>query len=95
LVASKEEALDNIWPAYRVTVSTNGDVRVVMLTKVMPTGTTFDTTSISDWQNTTQMNAMYQGSIATNPNGSLRGRPVTEFLTPELIASRQWWMTSP
>lgn len=93
--ASRTEALDSIWPLYRVSVTSLGDVKISYLTKVVPGGTTFDTTSISDWQNASQMRSMYQKDIATNANGSPRGMPVTDFLTPDILASRQWWLVSP
>lgn len=95
---TKEAALDSIWPAYRVTVSPFGEVKTVRVTRVIPTGAVLDTTSVSDWQNSAQINSYYRNFIATRTVAgvtSLRGKPVASFLSPEILAARQWWIATP
>jgi prepilin-type N-terminal cleavage/methylation domain-containing protein len=89
---SKEAALDSIWPAYRVCISPFGEVTTVRVTRKVPAGAVLDTTTIANWQSATQIKTYYQNFTATTAAGTLRGRPVSEFLTPEILAARQWWM---
>jgi prepilin-type N-terminal cleavage/methylation domain-containing protein len=97
---SASAALRSIWPLYRVTVDTLGNVQVVQVGTRPPDGLVFDTTSISNWQTAAQITTYYKNFIATNADGTLRTaaggkrfRPVDAFLTPEILASRQWWAT--
>jgi prepilin-type N-terminal cleavage/methylation domain-containing protein len=89
------EAFRSIWPMYRVTVNRFGYVRVEAVSQLPPAGAAFDTTTITNWQNKGQIQQYYRYLYATDAKGDLRGKPVTGFLTPEVLASRQWWMTAP
>lgn len=90
--SSKEAALDSISPAYRVTISPLGEVRAVRVSRKPPAGVVIDTTTITNWQTPSQITTYYKNFIATTTTGALRGRPVSDFLTPEILAGRQWWM---
>lgn len=93
---SAREALQSMWPAYRVTVGRNGFVQVVKLSATQPAGTTWDTTiTAADWQTPATTRVFYQHCVATGADRQPRGMPVTGFLTPELLASRNWWRTVP
>lgn len=90
--ATAEDAFASIWPMCRVMVGPFGDVRVVRVSRGVPAGAVLDTTSITNWQTTAQITSKYKGFIATNSDGTLRGQPVSTFLTPQILAARQWWL---
>lgn len=92
---SAADAFASITPAYRVTVSPLGDIRVIRVRQTVPSGTTIDTTSITDWQNSAQVSTYYRQFIATNNLGFPRGKPIADYLTPEILAGRQWWRVVP
>lgn len=98
--ASAKEAFDSIWPMSRVQVNQFGSISVIDVSASTPANLTFDTTSITNWQTTAQITTYYKKFIATNSDGTLRTnasgkryRPVENFLTPQILASRQWWAT--
>lgn len=90
--ARAEDAFATIWPMYRVMLSPLGDVRVVRVGRAVPAGAVIDTTSITNWQTTAQITTYYKNFIATKSDGTLRGRPITNYLTPQILAGRQWWL---
>lgn len=91
-------ALDSIWPLFRVTVSGIGDIQVVQVKRSLPDGLALDASTIPDaaaWQNATTMNSYYWLREASNADAShtIRAKPVSDFLSPEILAARQWWAT--
>jgi Tfp pilus assembly protein FimT len=92
--ASPAEAMASMWPAFRVSVSRLGDVQVVPVSRSVPKDPVpvIDSASVTNWQSTAQILSRYRNFIATNADGSLRGQPITNFLTPEILAGRQWWL---
>jgi len=66
---------------------------VVRVGRSVPAGATLDTSTITDWQNTAQITTYYKGFIATTATGARRGQPVATWLTPQVLAARQWWTT--
>lgn len=91
---SAEAAFRSMWPMYRVTVNRYGYVRVDMVSQREPPGVIYDTT-ISDWQNKTQIRQAYRHLAATDAQGNPRGMPVSDFLTPRILENRQWWLVTP
>lgn len=92
---SADQALATMWPAYRVHISTLGVVSVEKVRNSVPAGTTWDTTMSGQWQNDGRVRSYYQNGVATDKDGTPRGMPVADFLTPEVLAGGEWWMTAP
>jgi Tfp pilus assembly protein FimT len=84
-------AYQSLMPAYRVMVSPYGLVKVVKIRAFNPGGAAFDTT-ISNWQDPSQTNRFYQNQVATDAAGNRRGMPMADFLMPEAMANRTWWL---
>lgn len=89
---SAQEAVNSLMPAYRVMINRFGVVKVVKVRPTPPAGLVLDTTTISNWQSPAQTSVYYQHQVATNPDGTRRGMPVSDFITPHVLAARQWWM---
>jgi len=88
--ATAQEAWQSLMPACRVCVSAIGVVDVIPVTPFAPAGTQFDA-SISDWSDASQTDSLYQGNRLTTAQGVPRGTPIEDFLTPGMLAQRQWW----
>lgn len=94
--ATADQALATMWPAYRVHVNRFGAVSVHRVANSQPAGVTWDTTITGvGWQNANLTKTYYRENVATNPDGTLRAMPVSDWLTPELLASDNWWMATP
>jgi prepilin-type N-terminal cleavage/methylation domain-containing protein len=94
------DALRSIWPLYRITVNRYGFVQTFKVGKSLPAGTTFDTPI--NFQNINTVKSRYRNLAASDAKGSPIYRPVTDFVTPELMTSTSstrpttsWWITAP
>ncbi len=82
----------SMMPAYRVAVSPSGEIKVTPVKSFLPSGAVLDTSiAPGDWTNHTVTSARYQRNLLTESDGSDRGRPVTDAITPEMLAQRSWW----
>ena len=95
--ASAQEAVASLWPAYRVMVNRLGLVEVVKVKPALPAGATFDSTiASSDWNGSgAKLANYYKYHYATNADGTLRAKPVSDALTTALLTSRNWWLANP
>jgi prepilin-type N-terminal cleavage/methylation domain-containing protein len=84
------DAWTSLAPVFRVAVNQFGDVRVVQVKNHLPGGKVLDA-SITNWQDPTQTSSLYQGGLLTNPDGTARGTPVVEELTPDMLQQRRFW----
>jgi hypothetical protein len=85
-----QAAFNSIMPAFRVTVNSLGVVTVLPVQPFIPAGKVLDTT-ITNWGDPGQTRVNYQGNRLTNANGTPMGNPAMDFLTPDMLANRQWW----
>jgi prepilin-type N-terminal cleavage/methylation domain-containing protein len=91
-----DAAYQSLTPGYRVMCSPSGVVKVVKLRAFLDPSATYDTTiQAANWQTSSITNQYYQFNVATDINGVDRAMPVSEQLTPELLANRNWWLVSP
>jgi type II secretory pathway pseudopilin PulG len=93
-----QSAFQSIMPAYRVTMTAFAQVKVVKVSTTYQGtgGGQFDTTMDGLWQDWPNgVNKFYQGNMATNPDMTLRGYPVMDFLSPDMLAQRHFWLTAP
>ena len=88
--STAQAAWNSIMPAFRVSVNSLGLVAVEQVEPSAPAGTVFDTT-ITNWNDDTQTTVYYKNNRLTNSDGTPRGNPVMDFLTPDMLANRQWW----
>jgi type II secretory pathway pseudopilin PulG len=88
---SADAACASLMPAYRVMVNRYGLVKVVKVMAFHRGGAVFDTT-ITNWQNPAQTSVNYQDDVATDAAGNHRGTPVEDFLNPDILANRTWWL---
>jgi prepilin-type N-terminal cleavage/methylation domain-containing protein len=93
---SAKAALATMWPMYRVTVNQYGFVQVVRVKPAATTPVTWDTTIAgTGWQTAATVKASYAYCYATGPGLLPRGMPVTDWVSDDLLASRNWWTTYP
>jgi hypothetical protein len=79
-------------PAYRVGVSAAGEVRVIPVRSSVSAGRTLDSWILpADWTNNAITRVRYARSVMTNVDGSFRGQPVVDSITPEMLVQRAWW----
>ncbi len=91
-----QDAFQSIMPAYRVMINRYGNVKVVKVRPYPLTAPTWDVTvSGTGWQNVGTVQTSYQHCWLTNANGLKRGMPVSDWLTPTVLASGNWWMVAP
>lgn len=100
---SAEEALRSLMPMYRVFVSSFGEIRVVAVSRTPVTDglTPFPATE-SWWRTGTNTLAMFgqdrlvddtiKASDGKTGVGPTIGRPITDFITPAMLAERQVWL---
>jgi prepilin-type N-terminal cleavage/methylation domain-containing protein len=87
-----QEAQRSVTPMYRVAVGRFGDVRVIRVRNTDDLGRVRDPTVTGNlWQNNATVAVYYQGQMLTNADGSSRGTPITDILTPEMMSERSWW----
>lgn len=93
---SAQAAQRSLMPAYRIGISPAGEVRIVPVRSFLPSGAELDDwiapSQWSNWTVTTGTTARYQRGLMTNADGSSRGLPVVDALTPEMLAQRAWWL---
>ncbi|MBN8524249.1 MAG: type II secretion system protein [Planctomycetes bacterium] len=90
--AGVQAALRSVTPMYRVAVGRYGDVRVVRVRTADDLGRVRDpTVTGSLWQDKPTVTSYYQGQLLTNADGTPRGTPITDVLTPEMMSERSWW----
>ena len=93
---SAQEAQFSFMPAYRVMINRHGDVKVVKVRPYGPPNLKLDTTlQATDWQTPAKTRVYYKHGYATDVDGFKRGMPVTDFVTPAILAGGNWWMVSP
>jgi hypothetical protein len=79
-------------PCYRVGISEFGEVTVVRVRNTPPPGKTLDTTITgADWNASAVTNVFYQDGQLTNADGSPRGEPIVDTVTPAMLQQRSWW----
>jgi len=83
-------AYASIMPAYRVGVSTLGNVEVFPVHVTLTPGTVLDT-SIASWNTPANTTTYYQQNELTNADGSPRGTPITDRLTTTMLTTPQCW----
>jgi len=83
-------AYNSIMPAYRVSISAIGAVDVLPVHNTLVPGTTLDTT-ITNWQTQASTDVYYQNNELTNSDGSPRGQPIIDRLTPTMLTTPQCW----
>lgn len=91
-----QAALKSLQPCMRVGINPVGDVRVVQvrtaLSPTLPDGTTVHLdNSITSWSDPVQTKAKYARNMLSDANGKLRGAPITDSLTVEMLSQRSWW----
>ena len=96
---TSNDAYNSFMPAYRVMVNTFGEVKVVKVGAFYSgTGTgAVDTTMDGNWQNNGVVGSKYIGDWATNPYPAMtmRGYPVTDYVTTDLLSKQEFWQTAP
>lgn len=100
--ATAKQAIDSIMPAYRVFITPFGDCRVIPVSRVPkwqglapwpPTPTWF-----ANWGDVRKYfpgSKLVSGALLDGWGtgiGPAVGRPVTDFVTPEMLVGRQFWM---
>jgi prepilin-type N-terminal cleavage/methylation domain-containing protein len=79
-------------PCYRVGISTYGEVKIIRVRTTPQAGRTMDTTiSGSGWNDKSTTDVFYQKGMLTNPDGSPRGDPIVDRVTPDMLRQRTWW----
>jgi type II secretory pathway pseudopilin PulG len=87
---SPEAAVESLMPAYRVGLNRLGAVIVTKVMRTMPAGAVLDQ-QITNWQDYNQISRYYLFNTRTN-GSTPYGMPVTDFLTPQMLSQRQWWL---
>lgn len=88
--ASVREALDSMWPIYRVYVSAIGDVRVIAVSRSDKLGGLTRWPALAgDWA--TQTATAFPADRYLS-GGAVTGAPITDFLTTDMLAQRSVWM---
>jgi len=90
---SVQAAVRSMMPSVRVGISSFGEVRIVNVRAALPAGRSLDTwIAANQWQTPATTNSRYQGNVLTESDGSTRGTPVVDGLTPEMLLQRSWWL---
>jgi prepilin-type N-terminal cleavage/methylation domain-containing protein len=89
-------AYQSIMPAYRVMINRVGVVKTVKVRGFLSPTAVFDNTiQGAGWQNQGLTQTYYQYGVATTPTGITRATPVSEQLSPDLLALDNWWLSTP
>lgn len=86
-------AFRSLMPLYRVGVSPYGEVVVVKVAGAKPDAKTYDTALAgADWNVKAKTDAYWYGySLVESGTRTWRGTPISDVLTPEMLAGRIWW----
>jgi hypothetical protein len=99
---SAEDAPDSISPMYRVFISRLGEVKVVPVSRRPDfNGTTAFPPNAAWWRSASNMQRYFPADrhvdySVVGPYGEgwgvVQGRPITDFVTPQMLSERQVWM---
>jgi len=86
-----------VMPAIRVGVSRYGEVKVVQLSPVMPAAVAEAYELDPElrgaaWDNAAVLRPRYRRAMRSDTAGRPLGVPAEEFLTPEMLQERAWWL---
>jgi prepilin-type N-terminal cleavage/methylation domain-containing protein len=89
---SPQQALATMMPMMRVGVSPLGEVKLVEVKRRMKPGVTLDGPRGDAWWQTCSHTGpeSYYNNLLWATTGT--AMPVEDFVTPEMLANRQWWM---
>ena len=100
--ASAREALASISPMYRVFISQLGEVKVIAVSQKPDfQGTTAFPPNASWWQSAANLQNFFPADRHTDGTlkdgngfviGVVQGKPITTFVTPQMLSERQVWM---
>jgi type II secretory pathway pseudopilin PulG len=90
--ATAHAAMETMMPMWRVGISRLGEVKLVEVKRVPPAGASLDRIHADTWWQTPGVgNAGYWNNLLTTPAGP--AMPVEDFLTPEMLEHREWWLS--
>ncbi len=97
-----KDALDSLMPMVRVFVSKFGEVRVIPVSRTPKFAGTAPFPTTANWYNTGSnvqrefgMDRVVDRSVSASDGtglGRVVGAPITDFITPDMLAKRQVWM---
>jgi hypothetical protein len=89
-----QAALASLSPMWRVGVNRLGEVKVVEVKRYPKPGVTLDDTHQDAWWQSGSIGAgEYYNNLLTTADGP--AMPVEDFVTPEMLEHRQWWIKPP
>lgn len=87
------EAVASLLPMFRVWVTPGGEIGYGEVKRALPAGTALDgAVDASKWRDGAFLKSSYTDGSLRGSDYAPRGRPAAEYLTPDMLATANWWL---